>query len=104
MKLAHFCLVILACSLPVFVHWSLAEEPAKSAGYRVLAADKGHVAIVSAQGEIEWETPTKADVHDLALLPHGNVLFLYSPAKVIEMNRDKKVVWEYEAKPKSPQV
>jgi hypothetical protein len=68
-------------------------------GYRVLAADKGHVAIVSAEGEVEWETPTKADVHDLWQLPNRNVLFLFSPAKVVEMNPEKQVVWEHESKP-----
>ncbi|MBS0264317.1 MAG: PQQ-binding-like beta-propeller repeat protein [Planctomycetes bacterium] len=83
---------------------AMAAELAKPAGYRLLAADKGHVALVSATGEVEWETPTKADVHDLTLLPNGNVLFLYSPAKVVEVDRDKKVVWEYEAKPKNAQV
>jgi hypothetical protein len=68
-------------------------------GYRVLAADKGRVAIVSASGDIEWETPTKADVHDLWQLPNGNVLFLFSLAKVVEMSPDKQVVWEFESKP-----
>ncbi len=81
-----------------------AEEPQKSDRYRLLAADKGHVAIVSASGEVEWETPTKADVHDLWLLPDGNVLFLYAPAKIVEMNRDQQVVWEYEGKPANPKV
>jgi hypothetical protein len=70
----------------------------------VLAADKGRVAIISAQGDVEWETPTKADVHDLCMLPDGNVLFLYAPAKVVEVNKDKQVVWEYQGKPANPKV
>ena len=41
--------------------------------YRVLAADKGHVAIVNAKGEVEWEVPNKHEVHDLTMLPNGNV-------------------------------
>lgn len=104
MKLAHSCLLMLVCSASLVVRSSVADEPEKSRGYRLLAADKGHVAIVNAHGEVEWETPTKADVHDLSLLADGNVLFLYGPAKVVEMNRDKQVVWEYEAKPKNAQV
>jgi hypothetical protein len=75
------------------------EKKSTQTGYRVLAADKGHVAIVSAEGDVEWETPTKADVHDLWQLPNVNVLFLFSPAKVVEMNPDEQVVWEYESKP-----
>jgi hypothetical protein len=83
---------------------ALAEEPPKSCGHRVLAADKGRVAIVSATGDVEWETPTKADVHDLWQLANGNVLFLHAPAKIVEMNSDKQVVWQYEGKPASAQV
>jgi hypothetical protein len=69
--------------------------------YRVLAADKGHVAIVDAKGEVEWEVPNKHEVHDLALLPNGNVLMPTGPATVVEMTPDKNVVWKYEAKPKA---
>ena len=47
--------------------------------YRVLAADKGHVAIVNAKGEVEWEVPDRHEVHDLALLPDGNVLLPIAP-------------------------
>ncbi|MBI3865662.1 MAG: PQQ-binding-like beta-propeller repeat protein [Planctomycetia bacterium] len=90
------CIAFLALASP-------ADEP-KSAGYRLLASDKGWVAIVSAKGEVEWKTPTNADVHDLWQLPEGNVLFLYGPAMVVEMNRAHQIIWEYEAKPKNAQV
>jgi hypothetical protein len=69
--------------------------------YRVLAADKGHVAIVNAKGEVEWEVPNKHEVHDLALLPDGNVLMPITPSTVVEMTPEKKIVWSYEAKPKA---
>ena len=36
--------------------------------YRVLARDKGHVAIVNARGEVEWEVPCDTDAHDIAML------------------------------------
>jgi hypothetical protein len=67
--------------------------------YRVLARDKGHVAIVNAKGEVEWEVPCKHDAHDIALLPNGNVLMPISATKIVEMSPDKKVVWEYESRP-----
>jgi outer membrane protein assembly factor BamB len=69
--------------------------------YSVLAADKGRVAIVNPKGEVEWEVATKAEVHDLALLANGNVLFPTGPATIVEMTREKKVVWQYEARPKA---
>ena len=104
MKIPLHCILLVACCLSLFGKSAVADEPAKSTGHRLIAADKGHVAIVSAQGDVEWETPTKADVHDLWLLPDGNVLFLYASAKVVEMNPAKQVVWEYEARPKNDKV
>ena len=68
--------------------------------YRVLAADNGRVAIVNEKGKVEWEIANKAEVHDLALLENGNVLFPTSRNTVVEMTPEKKIVWKYEAKHK----
>jgi hypothetical protein len=73
-----------------------ADPPA----YRVLAADKGHVAIVDAAGKVEWEYANKAECHDLWMLTNGNVLLALGPATVAEVSPEKQVVWRYEAKPK----
>jgi len=89
--LAVIVAVCLTCPL------SAADKPA----YSVLAADNGRVAIVNANGEVEWEVANKTEVHDLALLPNGNILFPTGPTTVVEMTRDKKVIWQYEAKPKA---
>ncbi|QDU22192.1 beta-propeller domain-containing protein [Urbifossiella limnaea] len=67
--------------------------------YRVLAQDKGHVALVGKDGKVEWEVECKYNSHDIQLLPNGNVLLHTGPATVTEMTPDKKVVWRYEAKP-----
>ncbi|MDB6076359.1 MAG: hypothetical protein JWO82_106, partial [Akkermansiaceae bacterium] len=72
--------------------------------YKVLGADKGHVAIVDAQGKVEWEVPTNSEVHDLALLPNGNLLFSMKGPKVVEMTPAKEIVWEYAPKPKDKSV
>jgi PQQ-like domain len=69
--------------------------------YRVLAADKGHVAIVNAKGEVDWEVPNKHEVHDVTLLANGNILMPTAPNTVVEMTPEKKIVWEYAAKPKA---
>jgi hypothetical protein len=66
-----------------------------------LAADKGRVALVNAKGEVEWEIATKAEVHDLAMLPNGNILMPTGPTTIVEMTREKKTVWKYEAMPKA---
>jgi hypothetical protein len=70
--------------------------------YRVLGADNKQVAIVNAKGEIEWSAPNNdaREIHDIQMLPDGNVLFQTGYTTVVELNRDKQVVWRYEAKPK----
>src|ERR1043166_4110713 len=69
--------------------------------YQILGADNKHIRIVNAKGEVEWEVPNNApEVHDIQMLPNGNVLFQTSYTTVVEMNRDKKVVWQHESKPK----
>jgi hypothetical protein len=70
--------------------------------YKVLGADKGHIRIVNAKGEVEWEVANPArEVHDIALLANGNVLFQTGYTTVVEMDRAKKIVWQYEAQPKT---
>ena len=92
MRLALAVALGLAAQLP-------AADPV---AHRVLAADRssGKVAIVAADGTIEWEFPNRHDVHDLWLLPNGNVLTHISPTTVVEINPKKEAVWKYEAKPK----
>ena len=68
---------------------------------RVLAQDKGHVAIVNERGEVEWQFDNGFNTHDLHMLRNGNVLVSTSPTMVAEVNRDKQIVWKYESKPKA---
>src|SRR5438874_2790226 len=85
-------LAALALAAPL-----LAADPPK---YRVLAQDKGHVALVGPDGKVEWEVECKYNSHDIHLLPNGNLLLHTGPATVTEMTPKKEVVWKYEAKPK----
>ena len=73
---------------------------APPSAYKVLAQDKGRVALVNAKGEIEWEYKCGGTSHDIHLLPNGNYLLHTGGAKVSEVTPDKKEVWSYEAKPK----
>ncbi|MBL8204097.1 MAG: PQQ-binding-like beta-propeller repeat protein [Blastocatellia bacterium] len=91
-KLLILCLALL----------TLNEITAAQQNYRVLGADKKHVAIVNAKGEVEWEipNPTAREIHDIQYLPNGNVLFQTGYTTVVEVNKDKEVVWKHESKPK----
>lgn len=89
-----FSVALLLTALPVF-----AGDP-KHPGYRVLAQDKGRVALVGLDGKVEWEVECKYNSHDVHLLPNGNFLLHTGATVVTEMTPKKEVVWRYEAKPK----
>lgn len=72
--------------------------------YKVLGVDKGHVAIVNAGGKVEWETPSDSEVHEVAQLPNGNILFTMKGPKVVEMTPGKDIIWQYAPKPKDASV
>ncbi len=86
-------------ALLLFASTLAAAEPV---AHRVLAADRGtgKLAIVGSDGKVEWEFPNKHDVHDLHVLPNGNVLTHTSNTNVVELSPKKEIVWKYEAKPK----
>lgn len=78
---------------------AVAEEPVR---HRVLAADQatGKIAIIGLDGKVEWEFPCKHDVHDLHLLPTGNILTHLNHTEVVEINPKKEIVWKYQAQPR----
>jgi hypothetical protein len=77
------------------------NKPASpKAAYRVLGNDRGKVAILDADGKVVWEHKSGFDGHDVSLLANGNVLLAMGAARIAEVNRDKKIVWQYESKPK----
>lgn len=79
---------------------SAADKPVT---HRVLAADRatGKLAIISATGEVEWEFANRHDVHDVQLLPNGNILTHTSSTTTVEITPEKKIAWKYESKPKA---
>ncbi len=76
-----------------------ADEPRPA--HRVLACDKGKAAIVNARGEVEWEYGGIGECHDIWMLPSGNILLPLNSTTIAEVTPDKKIVWRYEARPKS---
>lgn len=80
----------------------LAKAQTSPRGYRVLGADLKRVAIVDEQGRVEWEIPNPdaREVHDIQMLENGNILFQTSYTTIVEVDRDRKIVWRHESKPK----
>src|SRR3954468_5166425 len=94
MPFSRYLILVLFLS----VEMALADD---KAAHRVLGNDRGKVAILNASGEVEWEYATRFDGHDLTLLSTGNVLLALSPTRIAEVDRDRKIVWEYQSKPRS---
>ena len=82
----------------------LAAAPltAKNTRHRLIAQDKGHVAILDQDGKVEWSWENGATAHDLHLLPSGNVLVSTGRGSLAEVTPKKKVVWEWTSKPAAP--
>ncbi len=93
---------LLTFCISLFVAVAVIAQNNPQQNYRVLGADKKRVAIVNAKGEIEWEVPNESarEIHDIQYLPNGSVLFQTGYTTVVEVNKDKQVVWKHESKPK----
>lgn len=73
------------------------EATTESAKRRFLTADssKKRIAIVAEDGELEWEQEI-GPLHDLHVLPSGNILFQRNWTHVVEVNpKTDEVVWQY---------
>jgi outer membrane protein assembly factor BamB len=70
------------------------------AGRKVLLADYStkRIGIVDVEsGKLEWEYKID-NIHDLHLLPSGNILFQTSMTRLLEVDpKTNSIVWEYEA-------
>ncbi len=94
--------LIVAMGVAPFSVQGQSDAKAKSVqtgkGHRFAAADYsgGKVFIVAADGTVEWEYKT-GTCNDLWGLPNGNLLF-NTGTGVMEITRDKKVVFSYESK------
>ncbi|MFM8395283.1 MAG: PQQ-binding-like beta-propeller repeat protein [Acidobacteriota bacterium] len=93
-------LTIFICLLILLAPLAAAQTAPR--GYRVLGADLKRVAIVDEKGRVEWEIPNPEarEVHDIEMLENGNILFQTSYTTIVEVNRDRQIVWRHESKPK----
>jgi hypothetical protein len=79
----------------------LAEPAGASRRLLVADSDAHRLAIVGADGKLEWETKVGA-IHDAHLLANGNLLFQQGWTNVLEITPDKQTVWEYDAAKANP--
>ncbi len=72
--------------------------------HRLIAQDKGHVAVVEADGSVGWSWHNGFGAHDMHLLPNGNVLVPTGPSTIVEVSPEKEVVWRWESQPVSDDI
>lgn len=67
-------------------------------GRRVIAADDSTrtLAAIAPDGRVEWKMPCR-QIHDLHLLPDGHLLYQDGWTRIIELDADRKPVWQYDA-------
>lgn len=87
--------------LAVFGLFPLSASAAEPTDYKVLGSDRGKVSLVKQDGTVEWSFPLSSEVHDLTLLPSGNILLITSRNTVEERTKEGKSIWKYTAKPKA---
>ena len=92
---------IVAASLSLLVLATPFATAHAQVTHKVLAQDRGHLVLLDGKGQPEWTLPCSGTAHDLWLLPNGDILTQTSYSNVVEMDKTGKIVWEYDAKPKS---
>ena len=79
-------------------------EKAGLSTHAVIGQDKGRVKLLSPTGSVEWEYPCDHNSHDLQVLANGNFLLHPASDRIIEVTRDKRIVWEWRSQPVAPYV
>ena len=90
---------LIICSLLLGTTDGLAAAEQTGTPHRVIAGDDSTrtLAALSPAGHVEWKLPV-GPIHDLHLLPGGHMLYQDSWTHIVEVDADRKVVWEYDAK------
>jgi outer membrane protein assembly factor BamB len=84
-------LCILVAALAAFV------GPPARAQHRLVVQGNGKLVIVSRDGKEEWQMPW-GGIHDLHVLPNGNVMVQQGASTIVEIDRaQNKVVWTYDS-------
>ncbi len=68
-----------------------------SSRHAVVAADKNQLVGFHADGSVAWIVPKIGPVHRIQVLPNGHLLTQDGWTKLIELDADRNVVWEYDA-------
>ena len=95
---SHLCHLVSTFLVCAFSGATALAAESTGPGRRFLAGDDStrRLAIVAPDGSYEWEMKI-GGIHDAHLLPNGNVLLQLGFQRVVEVDREKKIVWEYDS-------
>lgn len=91
--------ILISCLSP-FAALAASPAPTQTGPQRsLLAADDGKrtIALVGSDGQVLWKHAA-GPFHDAQLLDNGNILFHTNYQNIVEMDRNGKTVWKYNAK------
>ena len=82
-------------AVAAFVALSVPQQ--LSAAHRVVMQGNGKLAIVSADGKVEWQKQW-GGIHDIQVLPNGHIMVQENMRKVVEIDpASGDIVWSYDA-------
>ena len=76
----------------------------EAVSHRVMAQDRGQVAVIGTDGSLDWSWQNGAIAHDMHLLPSGNLLVPTAWDTIVELSPEKEVVWQWQSRPVSDDV
>lgn len=84
--------------LSLFLILGLVGPTDSCAQHRLVCQGNDRLAVVEPDGSISWEMPW-GGIHDLHVLPSGNVLVQRGRAEIAEIDvQTKQVVWQYDSR------
>ncbi len=85
------------CVYMVVAALAVCTESSVQAQHRLVTQGNGKLAIVGRDGKVEWQMPW-GGIHDVHVLPNGNIMAQQSTGKVVEIDcARKEVVWSYDS-------
>jgi hypothetical protein len=88
---------LLAIFVPLSLLSAAQAADVSSPRHAVIAADKQQLVRFDEQGKVVWTLAKIGPVHRIQILPNGHILTQNGWTKLIELDADRKIVWEYDA-------
>lgn len=94
--MSRLCLLVLTCIIVTALPNLSAQDAPAAKGHPFIATTftKNKVLLVSADGKVEWDYDASACL-DVWVLPTGNFLIASRAKGILEVTRDKKIVFQY---------